>query len=192
MGIGVSGPGIADGLFIKTGDPSTVDEAAMFADGQLGKVIRVDHTTLYDPGAPRTFQYILRDTTDGATILTNGTVCYWVLPEAFTVTMDVSESLSGTADSVAGVFFAAYPTAAQYGFIQVAGNGPVRFVDSADTTVAAGLPVFGSTTDGKADNDADWAAMPYVPLGISRSALDAGSIGTYVGKVELCPPHNGW
>ena len=33
MSIGVSGPGIADGLFIKTGDPSTVDEAAMFADG---------------------------------------------------------------------------------------------------------------------------------------------------------------
>jgi hypothetical protein len=195
MGIGVSGPGINNGLFIQTGDPSTVDESTPFAIGQLGQVIQVSHDTLWDPGTPRTFQYVRRAAADGTTLGTNGSVAYWSDPEAFSVTMDYSEGYSagsGSLNTVAGVFFAAYPaTAGNYGFIQVAGLGPVWMIASPTTTPAIGLSLIGSTTDGRADCTNDWDDASNLFARV-HSVLNADSVGTNVVQAELFPVRNGW
>ena len=183
------------GSFVATGDPSTVDEATPFQPGQLGTVVAVKHSTLFSVGsAPRVFQYILRDATDGTTLVTNGGVAHWVDYDAFSVTQDESEQLGGTgAWHQAGVFFAAKPTVAQYGFIQVAGIGPLRLIDAPTAAASTlGLPCIPSTTDGRADVIADWNDSGQKPFAKTLSAKDAGSIGTHVIEALLFPDRNGW
>lgn len=177
---------------VTTGNPSTVNDSA--ATNQLGTVISVIHTTLYDSGAPRVFQYVQRDSSDATTLATNGGVAFWVDPTIFKVTQDESAQLGGTGgNNVAGVFFGNSLAAGNYGWIQVAGSAPVLLAGSPTAAAAAtGQPVIPTTTDGEGDVVADWNDSGLRAFAKTQSVKNSGSIGTNVIKALLIPEKYGW
>lgn len=180
--------------FVKTGDPTTVNETTPFALGQLGGILPHANTTLFDPGiTPRVYQYVKRSATDTVTPAV-GQVAYWKDPDNFVVTTDVSDSISTSKGVVAGFFPSASLAAGNYGFIQVGGEGPVLLKGTPTATAAAGSLIFVEATPADAtcdcaDNLADVAAVinagPIVATALS--AKNAGSIGTDVVEAIIHP-----
>jgi len=186
------------GMFVAnaTGDPTIVSETTPFAKGQLGTVAPISNTILFDPGyAPRIYQYILRDSTDGLTLATAGSPAHWLAAGylLFSVTSDVSESSDAGGYACAGVFAGIYPLAGKYGFIQVGGVGPALFKATETETCASGVPITPTATDLEFDTIATAQLTAKPPLvGYCLGAKDAGSIGTNVTQAILFPPRLGW
>lgn len=170
----------------QTGDPTDLDESSPFAPGQLGTVLVMKHTALFDPGTPRVFQFVLRDSADATTLETNGGAAFVVDPTLYKVTQDESAQLGGTgAGNVVGVFFKNKPAAGNVGVIQVAGDGPVRILNA--TTPAIGDVLTPSTTDGQSQATADVGTVTEKVFGTVISLKNAGSIGTHVVKANINP-----
>jgi hypothetical protein len=120
-----------DGLWVQggLGALASVDEATPFVPGQLGRVMTVRTT---DGKDPRFYQYVQRYTTEANTAAA-GLVAYWADLDDFIVTADITDALGTTTSPViAGVFLGAYPSAGQYGFIQVAGLATVAVTGTAE------------------------------------------------------------
>ena len=103
------------GMFID--NPETFSDTALYRGGELGMVYNA-------PGSTNHYQLVqIGATSDAAGVAKE--VCYWLDPAAFTVTMTIAESLSGTADAFAGIVMTAVPISS-YGFIKFKGKHNVK------------------------------------------------------------------
>lgn len=178
------------GQFISTGDPSTVDEATPFAPGQLGMVIWIKgNTTVFDPGlSPRAYQAIKLKA--GATAA-KGAFVIWDDFDAYVVTT-VGTETSANRNKGAGFLQGTKPTAGNFGWVQVGGQGAVLI--EAGVTPAVGQQIIqGATTAGRAEIVALGTAPTSGPYGVVLSLKNAGSIGTDVVEALICPVFRlGW
>ena len=130
----MSGPIQEEGLWIQTGNPFTVTESTPFAPGQLGKESSFPNLSAENGVAtapcPINVQYVKRYATDTVASAA-GSLAFWQDADNFVVTGEPASAIGGTTAPVpAGVFGGTLPSAGSYGFIQVAGVGPVRLADS--------------------------------------------------------------
>lgn len=182
------------GAFIATGNPFTVSEGTPFAQGQLGKVTPIGgNTTGVDPGlAPKVVQFIKRYASDTTTMVA-GDAAYWQDMDNFVVTGEIANAVGGTtAGLVAGVFGSASPSAASYGFVQVAGVAPGRFADStsaAAAKVGSRLVFVNAANEFVVPATNASANLPTVGVLISTAA----ATGTHVSaEILLAVPRHSW
>jgi hypothetical protein len=169
---------------VTTGDPTTVNDATQ--QNPLGVELTVQNTKLYDPGSPRTFKYVKRASADATTLETNGGAAFISALDTVEVTQDESAQLGGTgAGNLVGFFVTNAITAGNFGWIQIAGNGPVRIVTA--TTPAIGDVLTPSTTDGQTQATADFGTITEKPCGTVLTLKNAGSIGTHVVEASINP-----
>lgn len=180
-----------DGAFVQTGDPTTVSESSPFAPGQLGKILRVANSTLFDPGViPRIYQYVFRSASD-ATTPAVGQIAYVKAYDSLSVSADVSDTLGYF--HVIGVFPSASFAVGTYGFIQVGGVGPCLIKGSPTSAGdTSGKPIVAENADEAADIVADYNDAAGPLIGKCLTAKNAGSIGTNVVEALLCPVRVGW
>lgn len=179
-------------LWVATGDPTTVSEVTPFAPGQLGMVVNVKNSTLFDPGkSPRIYQYVQLK---AAATSGKGFPVIWDDLDNYVVTT-VGAGTIANCGRLAGFTPSTSLAASSYGFIQCGGQGPVTV--KAATTVVAGDLIFPSNADGEVDTLAPTltaATRPWVPLyGVALSVKNAGSIGTHVIEALISIPfRHGW
>lgn len=157
------------GVFVQTGDPTTVNETTPYAPGQLGKEVTVTNSsasTTSGQGA-KVFKYVLVDST--ATLAPFiGAVAWWSDRDNFVVTTAATNR-----GQVAGIFCGATPQIGRYGFIQIGGPAIVKFIDAVTAQpTTAGLHVIPSATAGKADCLAAGSAPTYPLIGTSNGTYD--------------------
>lgn len=174
--------------FVSTGDPSTVDEATPFAPGQLGTVVTVKNSTVFDPGvSPRVFQYVkLKSDATAA----KGAFVIWDDYDNFVVTT-ANSNVSANRNKGAGFLQGTKPTAGNYGFIQVAGQGAV-LIENGVTPAVGQQIIQGATTAGRAEIVALGTAATSGPYGVVLSLKNAGSIGTDVVEALITVPRHAW
>lgn len=178
------------GLWVSTGDPSTVDEATPFAPGQLGMVVVIKgNTTVFSPGiSPRIYQFVQLKA--GATAA-KGAYVIWDDLDNFVVTT-VGTAVSANRNLGAGFLQGTKPTAGNYGFIQVGGQGAV-LVENGVTPAVGQQIIAGGTTAGRVEIVALGTAPTSGPYGVITSLKNAGSIGTDVCEALICPVFRlGW
>lgn len=187
------------GVYLPTGDPTTVNETTLEIPGQLGAVFALDNTTLFSTGrARRVYQVVKRSATDGVTPAV-GQVAYWKDIDNFVVTTDVSDAQATNGGLIAGFFPSASLAAGKHGCIQVGGVGPVLLKNSPTATCAAGSVIFVDAGGADAacdcaDNFADAAAVTNAGsiVATALTAKNAGSIGTHVVEALIYTPRIGW
>lgn len=163
-------------VYVTTGDPETVDDAVMYAKGQLGGRVTVKQPG--PPGAPgaeehrdKTYQYVQTDSSMSVSPF-KGAVAWWKDKTKYQVTTDLTALGRGR---IAGIFQNAI-TKGNFGYIQTQGPAVVKFVDApAAVPTAAGLSVIPSATAGKADCIAAGGALTYPKLGVSAGAYNAAA-----------------
>lgn len=182
-----------DGLWIQGGaaDLANVDEATPYVPGQIGKVLSIRRDSPYKQ--PQFFQYVQRYTTDSETLVLGHPV-YWVDLDDFIVSGESTDGLGGTTNPiVAGVALGAYPSAGQYGFIQVGGMAEVAVTG----TVLAGDRLNVSDNDQLAGNS--WAvtitsqavSVPVVPtVAIAVDAVSTSTDSAITAQLQVF--RNGW
>lgn len=131
-----------EGLYFQNNDPGLVAESTPFAPGQLGKVAASDQSANQTAAGqvPGLYQYVLRYATDTASTPAAGDLFYWQDPTNFVVTAYpalANNGVNGTTNPLPAGFAAGTALAAgNFGFLQVAGLGPVRVSDSTSGTSA--------------------------------------------------------
>jgi hypothetical protein len=181
-----------DGLWIQggLGAIASVDEATPFIPGQLGKVMSVKDADGKDPAF---YQYVLRYATDTGTPVA-GYPAYWRDLDDFVVTQESTSAFGGTTNpTVAGVWLGAYPSAGQYGFIEVGGQAEVAVTD---TVVAGERLQLASNTQFKtlaAITITSQATSVAVPARVEAIAVDAVTTSTDSNITALLQViRNGW
>ncbi len=180
------------GLWISTGDPSTVDEASatLFAPGQLGMIVVIKgNTTVFSPGlTPRIYQFVkLKSDATAA----KGAYVRWSDLDNYEVTT-VGTETSANRNLGAGFLQGTKPTAGNYGFIMVGGQGAV-LIEAAVTPAVGQQIIAGATTAGSVEIVALGTAPTSGPYGVITSLKNAGSIGTHVCEALICPVFRlGW
>lgn len=152
-------------LFLDGGFGMTLDPTSSYLKGMLGAVVTIKDT---DGVAKRgqVVQYHSAQTVAPA----DGSVCWWVDPAAYTVTVDIGTGLGR--GRVAGVIRSA-PAVSQGCVVQQGGLCAVLFLDSPTAApTAAGLIVTPSASSAKADCLAAGSAATYPPLGVSVGTQD--------------------
>lgn len=195
---GLSAGKSLDAAWVSTGNPATVDDSttSAFAPGQLGKIVVTKDASL----GPQVWQYVLRSTLDGQTMVT-GAVTFWEDIDDFKVNMDASDCLgAGTTGGqiVAGFHQGTKPTAGNYGFILVSGAGQVFVKNSpTDAVVVGGRLHHVIDADGETglDYDAVWAdatAGRAAGLRICAIALEATTGNAAIDAIVLPHARIGW
>lgn len=161
----------AEGLYLQTGNPFTVNESTPFVLGQLGKKASIGgNTTDLDPGlGSKKVQYVKRHASDTITVAA-GSLAFWSDVDNFVVTGDLDQAIGGTTfPIVAGVFGAATPAAGNYGCIQIGGVSPVLVADSTSVSTTANGKVLVWSTNTLAKQRAatditTWVAEMHKPV----------------------------
>lgn len=194
----MAGSLILNNQYVQTGDPTTVHETSsvIYNLGSLGHVLTVSNSTLFSPGlAPRIYQFVLRSSTDAVTLANPGSVAYWKSYDNFVVTSDASDAYDATAmNHVAGVFPGIVVLAGEYGYIQVAGVGPLLLQGSPTSAAdTSGKPIVAvSGQDLTFDCVGDYNDSGVQIVAKALTAKNAGSIGTDVIEALLFPTRHSW
>jgi len=159
-------------MWISTGNPETVDDAAPYAPGMVGNMVTIKQPgPAGTPGAEefrqKTYQYVQVDSSVSVAPFL-GAVAWWSDSASYLVTTAATNR-----GRVAGIFQNAVAPG-NYGFIQKKGPATVKFVDGVTASpTAAGLHVIPSATAGKADCLAAGSAATYPLLGVSAGVYNA-------------------
>lgn len=189
--------------YVQGGDPTSVNDASpAFAPGELGSIVAVKNTTLFNPGSTaRIYQYVTLDS--GANTSAVGQLTIWSLTDTkmavFTVT-NVGTHTPANSNFVAGYLGNASLTAGNNVFIQVGGIGPV-LIESGSTPAKGNLIIPGQTTDGRSDSVAP-ATDQTTTLGLINFGLclatkttawnGSSALPTDTLAGLLFPPRIGW
>jgi hypothetical protein len=172
-------------LEITTANPATVNDAAIGSTvsgsprnaGQLGAIYHLDKATADKLSLKPGFYQYVQTKSDSTASPAAGLVALWSDRASFIVTPDTSAAAAG---QIAGVYLGSL-TKGNYGFIQIAGQATVKFVDSiTKATPAAGDLVIVDTTAAKGEVLADATGLTSTTakriLGVAAEApTNAGS-----------------
>lgn len=177
------------GVYMQSGDPETVSDAAPYAPGQLGTTCTVIQPTRtpagVEEGRAKTYQYVQTDSSMSVAPF-KGALAFWANRARYLVTTDPTNL-----NALAGVFqndeATAPITKGHFCYIQKGGPGSVKFLDASALTAAttAGRVPIGSATAGKATLMAANTAPTNTPLGVT---VGSGNAAAALAVVELSVP----
>jgi hypothetical protein len=160
-------------VYLKRGDPDLMNEASLYAPGELGQVFEAND---------KTYQIVKCDSgataAAGAGVVTANDLAFWKDKDGYLVTNDSAQAIgAGTANAfrnqVAGVFRAAVTAGSYCAVLQRGDNIPVNATGGGIGQTA----IANSGTDADAAFVAVGTASTYVPLGVAREATGATTAG---------------
>ncbi len=186
-----------EGLWISTGNPFTVSEASPpFAPGQLGKVSAFPNTNAENgvatQPAPINVQFVKRYATDTVASAAGG-LAFWQDTDNFVVTGEPASAVGGTtAPLPAGVFGGTLPSAGSYGFIQVAGVGPVRVSDSTSAGTVGYVLVWSTNQQVKHVVSGTQTNQNFLPIVGTLRTLNTATTTNLSVEAVISVPRLGW